>query len=99
MGATWIYSGVATFIILKVVDHFVGLRVGEAEEEAGSEGVAHLAAGIAELLRDPAKRRRLGAAARRRIEEEYSAARMTMDYLRVYEEAIAACAARPGGAR
>jgi glycosyltransferase involved in cell wall biosynthesis len=48
-----------------------------------------LAAGIAELLRDPAKRRRLGDAARRRIEEEYSAARMTRDYLRVYEEAIA----------
>ena len=48
-----------------------------------------LAAGIAELLRDPAKRRLLGDAARRRIEEEYSAARMTRDYLRVYEEAIA----------
>jgi glycosyltransferase involved in cell wall biosynthesis len=48
-----------------------------------------LAAGIAELLRDPAKRRRLGDAARQLIEEEYSAARMTKDYLRVYEEAIA----------
>jgi len=48
-----------------------------------------LAAGIVELLRDPEKRTRLGAAARRRIEEEYSAERMTADYLRVYGEAIA----------
>ena len=41
VGATWIYSGVATFIILKVVDHFVGLRVGEAEEEAGLDSSQH----------------------------------------------------------
>ena len=75
-----------------VVDGRTGVLVPAAD--AGS-----LAAGIAELLRDPAKRKRLGGAARQLIEEEYSAARMTMDYLRVYEEAIAACAARPGGAR
>jgi glycosyltransferase involved in cell wall biosynthesis len=49
-----------------------------------------LAAGIVGLLRDPEKRTRLGAAARQRIEEEYSAERMTADYLRVYGEAIAA---------
>jgi glycosyltransferase involved in cell wall biosynthesis len=49
-----------------------------------------LSAGIVELLRDPEKRTRLGAAARQRIEEEYSAERMTADYLRVYGEAIAA---------
>jgi len=47
-----------------------------------------LAAGILELLRDPAKRTRLGLAARQLIEEEYSAARMTADYLGVYAEAI-----------
>jgi Amt family ammonium transporter len=41
VGATWIYSGVATFIILKVVDFFVGLRVGEAEEEAGLDSSQH----------------------------------------------------------
>ena len=41
VGATWIYSGVATFIILKVVDFFVGLRVGEAEEEAGLDASQH----------------------------------------------------------
>jgi Amt family ammonium transporter len=39
--ATWIYSGVATFIILKIVDHFVGLRVEEAEEEAGLDSSQH----------------------------------------------------------
>jgi glycosyltransferase involved in cell wall biosynthesis len=47
-----------------------------------------LAAGIIDLLRDPAKRKRLGTAARRRVEEEYSAERMTNDYLQVYAEAI-----------
>jgi glycosyltransferase involved in cell wall biosynthesis len=64
-----------------------------------AESAELLAAGIAELLRDPKKRKQLGAAARRLIEEEYSASRMTQDYLRVYEEAIANTAAWPGGAR
>jgi ammonium transporter, Amt family len=41
VGATWIYSGLATFIILKVVDHFVGLRVEESEEEAGLDSSQH----------------------------------------------------------
>jgi len=41
VGATWIYSGVATFVILKVVDRFVGLRVEQAEEEAGLDSSQH----------------------------------------------------------
>jgi hypothetical protein len=41
-------------------------------------------------LRDPAKRTRLGMAARQLIEEEYSAARMAADYHDVYAEAILA---------
>ena len=41
VGATWLYSGVVTFIILKVVDHFVGLRVEESEEEAGLDSSQH----------------------------------------------------------
>jgi Amt family ammonium transporter len=41
VAATWIYSGLATFIILKVVDRFVGLRVGESEEEAGLDSSQH----------------------------------------------------------
>jgi ammonium transporter, Amt family len=41
VAATWIYSGVATFIILKVVDRFVGLRVNEADEEAGLDSSQH----------------------------------------------------------
>jgi glycosyltransferase involved in cell wall biosynthesis len=64
-----------------------------------SDDVEALAAAIAELLRDPARRRRLGAAARRLMEDEYSAERMTADYLRVYDEAIAASSARRGSAR
>jgi glycosyltransferase involved in cell wall biosynthesis len=51
-----------------------------------------LAAAIIELLRDPAKRERLGSAARQLVEDEFSAERMTADYLRVYEDAIAAVA-------
>jgi Amt family ammonium transporter len=39
--ATWIYSGIATFAILKIVDFFVGLRVEEAEEEAGLDSSQH----------------------------------------------------------
>jgi Amt family ammonium transporter len=41
VGATWIYSGIATFAILKVVDFFVGLRVEESEEEAGLDSSQH----------------------------------------------------------
>jgi glycosyltransferase involved in cell wall biosynthesis len=48
-----------------------------------------LANAILSLLQNPAERQRLGAAARKRIEEEFSAARMTADYLRIYEQAIA----------
>jgi glycosyltransferase involved in cell wall biosynthesis len=55
-----------------------------------AEDVDRLAAGILDLLRDGEKRKRFGAAARKLIEDEYSAERMTADYLRVYDEAIAA---------
>ena len=41
VAATWIYSGIATFIILKVVDRFVGLRVEVSEEEAGLDASQH----------------------------------------------------------
>ena len=51
-----------------------------------------LAAAMIELLRDPAKRERVGSAARQLVEDEFSAERMTADYLRVYEDAIAVAA-------
>ncbi len=54
-----------------------------------AESVEAISAGILELLRDPARRQRLGVAARQFVEEEFSAERMTTDYLRVYEEAAA----------
>ncbi len=41
VAATWIYSGVATFLILKVVDLFVGLRVEASEEEEGLDASQH----------------------------------------------------------
>ena len=48
-----------------------------------------LAATIIRLLRDAELRSRVGAAGRRMIAEEFSAGRMTADYLRVYGAAIA----------
>jgi glycosyltransferase involved in cell wall biosynthesis len=59
---------------------------------APAEDPESLAAAIVELLPDPAKRKQLGSAARQLVENEFSAERMTADYLRVYEEAIAAAA-------
>ena len=53
------------------------------------ENAESLADSIVELLRNPAKRERFGAAARQTVEVEFSAARMMADYLRVYEEAAA----------
>jgi glycosyltransferase involved in cell wall biosynthesis len=55
-----------------------------------AEDVDLLVAGIIELLRDPAKRTRFGAAGRQLIYDEFSAGRMTEEYLRVYGEVIAA---------
>jgi glycosyltransferase involved in cell wall biosynthesis len=46
-----------------------------------------LASAILNLLQNPAEQKRLGAAGRKLIEDEFSAQRMTDDYLRVYEEA------------
>lgn len=43
---------------------------------------------IVSLLRDPLKRERYGIAARQSIAENFSAERMTADYLTVYEQAI-----------
>jgi glycosyltransferase involved in cell wall biosynthesis len=54
-----------------------------------AENPVLLASAIVDLLRDHEKRQQLGSAARRLIEEEFSAARMTADYLRVYEDAVA----------
>jgi len=53
-----------------------------------SEDIESLTANIVKLLRNPAQRERLGAAARNLIEAEYSAERMTADYLRVYQAAV-----------
>ncbi len=41
VASVWIYSGLVTFIILKVIDLTIGLRVGEEEEEAGLDASQH----------------------------------------------------------
>jgi Amt family ammonium transporter len=41
VAAVWVYSGVVTFVILKVIDLAIGLRVGEEEEEAGLDASQH----------------------------------------------------------
>jgi glycosyltransferase involved in cell wall biosynthesis len=73
-----------------VLDGRTGVLVPEVD-------AALLANGIVALLRDGALRERLGAAARQLVEDEFSAQRMTADYLRVYEEAVAIKAKRRGG--
>jgi glycosyltransferase involved in cell wall biosynthesis len=55
-----------------------------------------LATGIIELLHDEARRERLGSAARQLVEDQFSAQRMTADYLRVYEAAAASAVKRQG---
>lgn len=57
-----------------------------------------IAAEIVRLLRNPAERKRLGEAARQLVQDEFSARRMTSDYLRLYEAVIDANA-RKGGHR
>lgn len=52
------------------------------------EDVQALADGMVRLLRDQELRERMGTAARALIQAEFSAERMTADYLRVYEEAL-----------
>ena len=39
--ASWVYSAVMTFILLKLVDFFIGLRVPEHEELAGLDITQH----------------------------------------------------------
>ena len=41
VGAVWVYSAVVTFVILKVIDLAIGLRVPEEEEEAGLDASQH----------------------------------------------------------
>src|SRR5579885_1377182 len=41
VAATWAYSAGATFVILKVLDRFIGLRVPEEEELAGLDATQH----------------------------------------------------------
>jgi len=41
VAATWLYAGVATFILLKLVDRVFGLRVPETEELAGLDASQH----------------------------------------------------------
>lgn len=41
VGATWIFAGVGTFIILKIVDSVVGLRVSKEEEVLGLDLTQH----------------------------------------------------------
>jgi len=66
-----------------VVDNRTGVLLSAGDEAA-------LAAAIVGLLREPERREQLGTAARRLIEDEFSAERMTAEYLNVYEEAVAA---------
>jgi len=41
VGATWVFVGVGTFILLKIVDGVVGLRVSKEEEVLGLDLTQH----------------------------------------------------------
>ena len=41
IGATIVYCGVVSFIILKVLDNIIGLRVSEQDEQEGLDLVLH----------------------------------------------------------
>jgi Amt family ammonium transporter len=41
VGATWIYAAVATFVIVKVIDVTIGMRVKESEESVGLDRSQH----------------------------------------------------------
>ncbi len=58
-----------------------------------------LASEVVKLLKDPTQRESLGAAARKLVEEKFSAERMTADYLQVYEEVAAAGVRSPAPSR
>lgn len=75
----------------------VATAVGQVRQVIDSDSVgrivppedpAALAGAIKELLRDASLRQRVGAAAQNRIAAEFSADRMTADYLRVYQQAF-----------
>jgi glycosyltransferase involved in cell wall biosynthesis len=53
-----------------------------------SEDADLLAAALVDLLQDADRRERLGVAARKLVEDRFSAERMTDDYLRIYAESI-----------
>ena len=76
----------------------VGTTVGEVSTlvHEGQTGLlvppddpARLADAILELLRAPERRAAMAAGGRRLLNEQYSAIRMTADYLHVYAEALA----------
>jgi starch synthase len=65
-----------------VADGETGLLVPPQDDDAMSEAILR-------LLRDPARRRALGAAGRERVEKEFGIERMITDTVRVYTDRAA----------
>ena len=57
---------------------------------AECDDVEGFAGAIVSLFRDPGNARKIGDAARRRVEQEYSAARMVDNTLRYYDDILCA---------
>jgi len=73
------------------------IRNGDTGILVPAENPELLACAISELLRNPQRRVQLGEAARKLVEDEFSAARMCADYLGTYENAIASAALNKQG--
>ncbi len=52
------------------------------------ENAELLSGALVDLLQDTGRRERFGMAARKLVEEKFSAGRMTEDYLRIYNQSI-----------
>ena len=75
------------------------VRDGETGVLVASGDVSGLAAAVVSLLRDKERRLALGGAGRRLVEQEFSAQRMTEDYLSLYEAVLGKAKPGLGGGR
>jgi len=83
-------AGGLPLVATAVGDVFNVVRDGETGILLPTGDPGALASAIVDLLRNREKRRRLGSVARQLVESQYSAERMSNDYLDTYKDAVTA---------